>query len=87
MKKFLLSAIILLSFTAFAQKEKEDKAENKKNKTFGEKIGDFAGNLMTAKTDALDNCALTINVINGIYDMRTKTSENKILSRRQYRRR
>ncbi|MCG3165934.1 MAG: hypothetical protein POELPBGB_01709 [Bacteroidia bacterium] len=79
MKKILFSFLILLSFTAFAQKEKEDKAENKKNKTFGEKIGDFAGNLLTAKTDALDNCALTINVINGMYDMRTKTSETKYM--------
>jgi hypothetical protein len=77
MRKLLLPLFILLSVSAFAQKEKEDKAENKKNKTFGEKIGDFAGNLMVAKTDALTNVALTINVVNGIYDMRTKTSETK----------
>ncbi len=76
-KKIILTLFILASFSAFAQKEKKEKEENTTKKTFGEKLGDFAGNLMVAKTDALDNVALTINVVNGVYDMRTKTSETK----------
>ncbi len=75
MKKLLLSFFILASLSAFAQDDK--KTENKKSKNLGEKFSDFAGNLMVAKTDALDNVALTINIVNGIYDMRTKTTETK----------
>lgn len=79
MKKIILSLLVLTSLSSFAldNKKKEEPAENKKTKTIGEKIGDFAGNLFVSKTDALDNVALTINVINGLYDMRTGTSETK----------
>lgn len=76
MKKLLIASVLLFSLSVYAQ-DNDDKATNKKKKTFGEKLGDFTGNLLTAKTDVLDNVAVTISVINGMYDMRTKTSETK----------
>jgi hypothetical protein len=74
MKKSITILLFALSFVSLAQKEK---TENKKGKTLGERIGGVAGNLLTAKTDALDNVAVTINIISGIYDMRTQTTETK----------
>ncbi|MBY0425303.1 MAG: hypothetical protein K2Q22_06680 [Cytophagales bacterium] len=78
MKKLILIFLSLISLLGFSQDDKK-KSENKKTKNIGEKIGDFAGNLMVSKTDNLDNIALTISVVNGIYDMRTQTSEIKYL--------
>lgn len=77
MKKTTTLLFLFISLACAAQKEKKAKDENTTKKSFGEKMGDLAGNLLTAKTDALDNVAVTISVINGVYDMRTKTSETK----------
>jgi hypothetical protein len=75
MRDFFLIIAILLAFSAAAQEKKE--AGPKKTRSLGEKMGDMAGNLLTAKTDQLDNCALTATVVLGVYDLRTRTSETK----------
>jgi len=77
MKEIFLLIFALIAFPVFAQDKKEEGATNTKKKGLGEKIGNFAGSLLTAKTDRLDNVAPTITITSGLYDMRTKTSETK----------
>ncbi len=72
----LLAWALICSIQAVAQEKKEG-ATNTKKKSFGEKIGNMAGNVMTAKTDNLGNVAPVISIVSGVYDMRTKTSETK----------
>jgi hypothetical protein len=80
MRCLYLLLFVFLSLAASSQeKEKKDDAEPKKSKSIGEKIGNLAGNMLTAKTDKLDNIAPTISIISGLYDMRTRLSESKYL--------
>jgi len=75
MRKYILVITLLMVTVAYSQEKKE--AAPKKTKSLGEKMGDMAGNLLTARTDQLDNCALTATVVSGVYDLRTRTSETK----------
>jgi len=69
--------LILLIFSCLVIQAQKQEPEPKKGKSFGEKLGNFTGNLLTAKTDQLGNIAPVITLVSGIYDLRTNTSETK----------
>ena len=75
MKRVTLSFAILIVFSVglFAQKKKIN--IKKPNLRIGEKLGDLAGNLMTAKTTDLSVTSPVITMIVGVYDPSTGTSE------------
>lgn len=75
MKRVSLSFAVLIIFSAglFAQKKKLN--IKKPNLRIGEKLGDLAGNMMTAKTTDLSATSPVITMIVGVYDPSTGTSE------------
>lgn len=87
MKRFasllLLAGVLLASATALqAQEEGKEKKGfkiKKPNLKLGEKIGDLAGNMMTAKTDDLGMVVLKSSMICGFYPPEIGTSESKYL--------
>jgi len=87
----LCTASIFLGLSADAQlkgklksfnkdkEEKNTKAKKNGKLSFGERLGNITGNLMTGKTDNLSDVSLMINYLNGIYPVDIKTSETKMM--------
>ena len=78
----VLLSLCMLSFAVVAQdgdqkKERKGFSIKKPNLRIGEKIGNLAGNLMTAKTADLSLTVLKTSMICGIYPPEIKTSEAK----------
>ncbi len=57
--------------------ESGEAAEKKPKMSIGERLGNMAGNMMTAKTDQLDGAVAKISFICGIYPPEIGTSESK----------
>lgn len=80
MKKIIFVLVTLFSLSiAFAQEEKESKFKIKKpNLNIREKIGTFAGNMMTSTTQELDDAVGKPYIISGTYPSEINTSESKL---------
>ncbi len=71
---------LLISFGATAQlKIKKPKIKKPKKLNIMEGIGNLTGNLMTGKTDRLDNVSVKINYVSGMYSPDIKTTEGKYI--------
>ncbi|UTW63950.1 hypothetical protein KFE98_07370 [bacterium SCSIO 12741] len=75
--KWMGCAMILLLTTSPLIAQKKKLTIKKPNLRIGEKIGNLAGNMMTAKTDDLGATAPIVTLIMGVYPVETKTSESK----------
>ncbi len=74
----LLTLFICLGASA-QLKIKKPKIKKPKKLNIMEGIGNMAGNMMTGKTDRLDNVSVTINYISGMYSPDIKTTEGKYI--------
>lgn len=76
-----LMACLFLSSLSFGQilKKGENSSPKAKKKKFNlmEKIGDVTGNLLTGKTETLDNVVVKASYISGLYSPEIKTTEAK----------
>lgn len=71
---------LLISIGATAQlKIKKPKIKKPKKLNIMEGIGNMTGNLMTGKTDRLDNVSVKINYVSGMYSPDIKTTEGKYI--------
>ncbi len=93
MKKSLILAVLALglSMSASAQinpfkkdKAPEEEETEKKKLSLGERIGKVAGNLMTSKTDQLDEVVARITYYCGMYPTYLNTSETKFMPEGTY---
>lgn len=67
---------LIMTFSLMSSFGQDKKLRLKKpNLRIGEKLGDVAGNLMTAKTSSLSQTSPVANLIVGVYNPDTKTSE------------
>ena len=83
MKKAFIILLAVISLLSVNGQEKEPEKDKKKFKLkmpelrIGEKLGNLAGNLMTASTKELDPVIAKTSIISGIYPPEIKTSESK----------
>lgn len=76
--KPILIALLLLAVVNLSAQDDKKKFPLKVPKLkLGEKIGDLTGNLMTKKTDQLDEAVGNAYLISGIYPVDIKTTESK----------
>ncbi len=81
MKKVTLLILTLVcSWASFGQlKLKKPNIKKPKKLNLMEGIGNMTGNLMTGKTDVLDNVVLKVNYVSGMYSPDIKTTEGKYI--------
>lgn len=73
----LLLLALIIVINAFSQDDKKKFKVKVPKLNLTEKIGDLTGNLMTKKTDQLDEAAAIASIISGIYPVDIKTTESK----------